>query len=152
MFTWVETACAVLSRLVAPDSLWPYVLHPTRLLCSEDSPGRNTGMGCHALIQGIFLTQGSNSCLVHLLHWQAGSLPLSATSLKTTHLLWIVVQDQLYFQSLLCSVIWICSSCVPPSVRCGIHTVVYSMVFKSFVMLFKIKSIHEWPRGESQSS
>jgi len=29
----------------------------------EDSPGRNTGMGCHALIQGIFLTQGSNQGL-----------------------------------------------------------------------------------------
>ena len=38
--------------------------------------GKNTGMGCHALLQGIFLTQGSNSCLFHLLHWQASSLPL----------------------------------------------------------------------------
>ena len=28
-----------------------------------DSPGKNTGMGCHALLQGIFLTQGLNSCL-----------------------------------------------------------------------------------------
>ena len=34
---------------------------------------KNTGMGCHALLQGIFLTQGSNSCLFHLLHWQTGS-------------------------------------------------------------------------------
>ena len=33
-------------------------------------------MDCHALLQGIFLTQGSNPCLLHLLHWQAGSLPL----------------------------------------------------------------------------
>ena len=41
------------------------------------SPGRNTGVGCHALHQGIFLTQGSNSCLFCLLHWQVGSLPLS---------------------------------------------------------------------------
>ena len=37
-----------------------------------DSPGKNTGVGCHFLLQGIFLTQGSN---LHLLHWQAGSLP-----------------------------------------------------------------------------
>ena len=37
---------------------------------------KNTGMGCHALLQGIFLTQGSNSCLFHLLHWQTGSWPL----------------------------------------------------------------------------
>ena len=27
-----------------------------------NSPGKNTGVGCHALLQGIFLTQGSNSC------------------------------------------------------------------------------------------
>ena len=29
-----------------------------------DSPGKNTGMGCHALLQGIFPTQGSNPCLL----------------------------------------------------------------------------------------
>ena len=33
--------------------------------------------GCHALLQGIFPTQGSNPHLLHLLHWQAGSLPLA---------------------------------------------------------------------------
>ena len=42
-----------------------------------DSPGKNTGVGCHALLQGIFPTQGSNSCLLRLLHWQEGSLPLA---------------------------------------------------------------------------
>ena len=31
-----------------------------------DSPGENTGVRCHALLQGIFLTQGSNPCLLHL--------------------------------------------------------------------------------------
>ena len=34
-------------------------------------------VGCHAFLQGIFLTQGSNPCLLYLLHWQAGSLPLA---------------------------------------------------------------------------
>ena len=33
-------------------------------------------MGCYFLLQGIFLTQGSNLCLLHLRHWQADSLPL----------------------------------------------------------------------------
>ena len=33
-------------------------------------------MGCYFLLQGIFLTQGSNSCLLCLLHWQMDSLPL----------------------------------------------------------------------------
>ena len=39
-----------------------------RLLCPCDSPGKNTGMGCHAFLQGIFPTQGSNPSLLHLLH------------------------------------------------------------------------------------
>ena len=46
----------------------------TRLLCPWDSPGKNTGVGCHGLLQGIFPTQGSN---LDLLHCQAESLPLS---------------------------------------------------------------------------
>ena len=41
-----------------------------------DSPGKNTGVGCHALLQGIFPTQGSGPSLSCLLLWQAGSLPL----------------------------------------------------------------------------
>ena len=35
----------------------------------------NTGVGCHVLLQGIFLTQGLNQHLLYLLHWQVGSLP-----------------------------------------------------------------------------
>ena len=41
-----------------------------------DSPSKNTGVGCHSLLQGISPTQGSNPHLLCLLHWQAGSLPL----------------------------------------------------------------------------
>ena len=41
-----------------------------------DYPGKKTGVGCHALLQGIFLTQGSNLRLFHLLYWQVGSLAL----------------------------------------------------------------------------
>ena len=43
---------------------------------SWDSPGKDTGGGCHALVQGIFPIQGSNLHLLCLLHWQMGSLPL----------------------------------------------------------------------------
>ena len=42
-----------------------------------DSPGKNTGVVYGALLQGIFLTQGSNPRLLHLLHWQASSLSLA---------------------------------------------------------------------------
>ena len=41
-----------------------YGLQPTRLLCPWYSPGKNTGVGCHALLQGIFPTRGSNSSLL----------------------------------------------------------------------------------------
>ena len=58
---------------------------PSRLLCPWDSPGKHTGTGCHALLQGIFLTQGSNPHLLHLLLWQTGSLPLAPTG-KSPHL------------------------------------------------------------------
>ena len=42
-----------------------------------DSPGKNTGVNCYFLLQGIFLTQESNRHLLPLLHWQEGSLPLA---------------------------------------------------------------------------
>ena len=48
-----------------------------RLLCPWEFPGKNTGMGCCFLLQGIFPSQGSNPHLLQLLHWQADSLPLS---------------------------------------------------------------------------
>ena len=40
-------------------------LEPARLLCPWNSPGKNIGVGCHSLLQGIFLTQGSNLSLLH---------------------------------------------------------------------------------------
>ena len=44
----------------------------------EDFPGKNTGMGCHSLLPGIFPTQELNMCL---LHWQTESLPASREAL-----------------------------------------------------------------------
>ena len=48
----------MLCRSVVSNSLWPHGLWPVRLLCPWDFPGKNTGVGCHFLLQGIFLTQG----------------------------------------------------------------------------------------------
>ena len=50
----------------------PHGLQPTRLLCPWGFLGRNTGVCCYVLLQGIFPTQGWNPSL---LHWQMGSLP-----------------------------------------------------------------------------
>ena len=68
------------SHLVVSNSLRLHGLSPARLL-SWDSPGKNTGVGCHSLLQGIFLTQGLNprlldcrQILYHLSH--QGSLDL----------------------------------------------------------------------------
>ena len=49
---------------VVSNSLRPSGLEPARLLCLWDSPGKNTAVGCHFHLQGIFPTQGSN---LHLL-------------------------------------------------------------------------------------
>ena len=50
---------------VASDSLRPRGLQPVRLFCPQDSPGKNPGVGCHSLLQGIFPTQGLNLGLLH---------------------------------------------------------------------------------------
>ena len=56
-----------------PTLLWPHELQPTRLLCPWDFPGKNTRVGHHFLLQGIFPTQESNPHLRHcmwvLYHW-----------------------------------------------------------------------------------
>ena len=51
--TFVFIGVSSVNRSVVSDSLWPHGLEPTRLLCSWDSPSKNTGVGCHSLLQGI---------------------------------------------------------------------------------------------------
>ena len=63
-------SCSIVS-----DSLQPFGLQPTRLLCPWDFPDKNIGAGCHALLPGIVPTQGLN--LLYLLHQQVGSLQLA---------------------------------------------------------------------------
>ena len=65
------------SRSLVSDSLWPQGLWLARLLSPWDFPGNNAGVGCHFLIPGIFLTWGSNLCLLHLLHCRQILYPLS---------------------------------------------------------------------------
>ena len=50
--------------------------NPPRRLWPWNFSGKNTKVGCHFLLQRIFLIQGLNLRLLHLLHWQAVSLPL----------------------------------------------------------------------------
>ena len=76
-FLWLNSICvSVLLVLVAQAC--PTLCNPMdRLLCPRNSPGKNTGVGCHFLLQGIFPTQGSKLHLLRHLHCQAGYLPLA---------------------------------------------------------------------------
>ena len=65
------------------DTMRPFGLQPARLLCHWDSLGKNTGGSCHALLQGIFPSQGSNPCLL--------CIPALADVFFTTSGTWEVV-------------------------------------------------------------
>ena len=69
-----QLVCYCLVTKLCTTPLQSHGLKLTRLLCPWDFPGKNTRVGCHTPLQGIFPTQGSNLCL---LHWQADSSLLS---------------------------------------------------------------------------
>ena len=81
-------ACCILSRF---SCVWLFVTLWTIALqthCPWNSPGKNTGVGCHFLLQGIFLNQGLNPWLLCLLHcrwilyqWATGEAPYSTDSI-----------------------------------------------------------------------
>ena len=52
---------------------------------------KNTGVGCHFPLQGIFPTQGLNLCLLHLLHWQAGSFTTAPPGKPLCHNAWVQI-------------------------------------------------------------
>ena len=62
-FKTVQCMPSRFSRVCLCATLWTAV---RQALCPWDSPGKNIGVGCHALLQGILLTQVSNLCLLHL--------------------------------------------------------------------------------------
>ena len=62
---------------LCPTLYNPMDCSPPGSFCPWDFPGKNTGVGCHSHLQGIFLTQGVNTRLLSLLLWQSGSLPLT---------------------------------------------------------------------------
>ena len=65
--------------------------------CPWDFPGRNTGVGCHFLLQGIFQSQGWN---LSFLHWQVGSLPRTTKAYSNLLKLYSV-KMHIYFLSIL---------------------------------------------------
>ena len=77
---------AVLTSVLSLVLCWAQLLSHVELFAtrwtvahqtlSMDFPGKNTGLDCHFLLQGIFLIQGLKLCLLSVLHWQVDSLPL----------------------------------------------------------------------------
>ena len=72
-FVILNCTVCTLSRVQLSVTPWT-AAH--QALLSMSFPGKDTGVDCHFFLQGIFSTQGLNPCLLHLLHWQADSLPL----------------------------------------------------------------------------
>ena len=72
---YVPIFCVCAQSCLTPCN--PVNCTPPGSLSPWDFPGKNTGVGCHFLSQGIILTQRLNPLFLWLLHWQAGSLPLS---------------------------------------------------------------------------
>ena len=65
-----------------------------------DSPGKDAGVSCRFLLQGIFLTQGSNLSLLPLLHWQTANGPNgSLSSLVSKRVLLLPAMWQSWFWS-----------------------------------------------------
>ena len=65
LFHWIENT---IGGYIGGGCVWllqPHALWSSRLLCPWDSPGKNTGVGCHFLLQRIFPTQGLNPGLLH---------------------------------------------------------------------------------------
>ena len=78
MVKWTFAYFVVVLFTKLCPTLWdPTDCSPPGSSVHEDSPGKNTGVGCYALLQGIFPTKGLNLHFLHLLHWQANSLLLS---------------------------------------------------------------------------
>ena len=67
-----------------------------------DSPSKNTGVGCHGLLQGIFLTQGLNPHLLHLLHWHMSSLALVPPGKPSV----VLTCFRIWYVTLSCSQVW----------------------------------------------
>ena len=83
------------------SSVQPYGRQLTKLFSSWDSPGQNTEVGCHALLQRVFSTQGLNLWLLWSLHWQVASL-LQVPSGKPDiglHTLKLLISADIYYYS-----------------------------------------------------
>ena len=109
--------------LLRPHGLWSAsLLYPWAI------PGKNTRVRSYFLLQGIFLTHGSNPCL---LHWQADSLPLSHKGSPSFILLHLILYMYNIF-TVRTRMIWYRYFIVFP---CQSHVKIQELVFNGYVIL-----------------
>ena len=114
--TWRKLKCIWLSEIsqfekaayhVKVSVTWWYLtlcdtMDPTRLLCPWNFPGKNTGVGCHSLLQWIFPTQGLNLGLLHcrqiLYHLSQQGIWLQLYDIMEKEKLWRQWKDQWLLQ------------------------------------------------------
>ena len=106
-----------------PTLFRPHGLQPTRLLHPWDFPGKNTVMGCHFFLQGIFPTQGLNSGLLHcrqilycLSHWRS---PLEALGNSKRECIFFFLATTNYFLTVKCNM----QVCLPNGSMVNFHHV-----------------------------
>ena len=127
------------------NSLQPYGLQPIRLLSPWDSPGKNTGEGCHTLLQRIFPTQGWNPNLLCLLHWQVCFLPLAPPGKphqkkprscyqNITYTIIFVTKSVIWFLPSINNILWNALSSFLVWQATGIHGMVYWLTFSKYFL------------------
>ena len=117
------------AKLFQSDSWRPHGPQPDQLFCSWDSPGKNTEVGCHILLQGIFPNQELNPSLLCLLHWQTDSLPPAPPEKP----LCVCVCE--------CVCVWVCVCvCECVCVWVCVHVYVFSLIFFSLMVYHRILS------------
>ena len=110
-------------------------------------PGKNTGVGCHVLLQGLFSIQGLNQRLLHFLHWQADSLQPSHLGIPVEPCVCVCV----------CVCVWVAQSCPTlchptnsSSPGSNIHEILQARILEWVAMPFFWGS--SWPRDWSYVS
>ena len=99
----LSTCVCAKSLQLCPTLCGPVDVQPTSFFGPWDSPGKNTGVGYHAILQGIFPTQGLNPSLSSLLHWQGSSLPLAPSGKPTS----LALGSTLVLQYVVIKLIWL---------------------------------------------
>ena len=110
------------------DSVQPHRRQPTRRPRPWDSPGKNTGVGCHFLLQGIFPTQGSNPGLLHFR--------------QTLYCLLSQFGTSLFFHVVPCPVLTVAFD-LHTYFSTGRYSGLYSHLFKNFCCVFQVPHIND---------